>query len=140
MTKLDRDIERWAVQSLPLTERTWRMRRYVLPRLAYLYRHCNKIDWTFATDQNGTGRVSALSDTDFGRNMHRLGFTWDEAQRISAWLSAQPNRMRELLQRLNNIGINATMDGVHRRQFLERIDGDLTAVALESQRRPPPAR
>lgn len=118
---LSRRIETWAVQSLLLTERAWRIRRYALPRLICLYRCGGQVDWALASEPEGVGRVIALSDTDFNRGMSKLGFSRAEVDDIDAWLTAHVGGLQLLLRRLDAAGLGSAMNEQQRRHFLAEI-------------------
>jgi hypothetical protein len=86
ITALSRQIERWGIRSLLLTERPRRMYRYPLPTLTCLFRCCEKLEG-WQPSRPYSRPVSLMATEDFDRSLTRLGFRGRQIRRIDEWLT-----------------------------------------------------
>jgi hypothetical protein len=136
ITALSRQIERWGMQTLLLTERPRRLYRYPLPTLTCLFRCCEKLDgWR----RNGSYSrpVSLMAAEDFDRSLTRLGFRGREIRRIDAWLIGRGRRYPDAATALRTVlalNLKPSMTAEERRAALRIVSRD-AATATDRQGR-----
>jgi len=131
ITALSRQIERWGLQTLLLTERPRRLYRYPLPTLTCMFRCCEKLDgWK----RNGSysRHVSLMAAEDFDRSLTRLGFRGREIRRIDEWLIGQGRRYPDAATALRTVlalNLKPSMTPEQRRAALRVVSQNTTTAA-----------
>ncbi|MET7403609.1 hypothetical protein ABZS66_60075 [Dactylosporangium sp. NPDC005572] len=119
-----RQVERWALRSLLLTERTRQLHHYPLPRLTTLYLQCARMPGALTADPLAPARADhrprygppPRSEPDpadlseFALSMQQAGMSWEDAALLDQWLVHQrPTSAAEVLAVLDGLKVDATM-------------------------------
>jgi hypothetical protein len=102
-------IEQWGTHGLLLTERPLRMNRYLLPRLACMYRYCADVPGTFLSTLDFERPPRAVELDEFLRIMRQLGISREEGLALDRNLRGlRPKTAADLLSALDGLGVSAT--------------------------------
>ncbi|MGH8895596.1 MAG: hypothetical protein ACRDZ4_00915 [Egibacteraceae bacterium] len=123
--ELAKQVERWALKALLVSERPREFRQFALPRLTFLYRFSPMMGSELRSSSIAATKASVVSDSDFRLTItNQCNGRPDEIDEIERWAQDQVKRPRlagRFVEVLNEVGLKAGMTREDFRAMLERM-------------------